>query len=143
MVRFLFFFLLVLAFIGALFFIPTFTWALLQLSGQPPIATLPPTLHIASPQSIQDPALSSPRTLAVLAGEFPGTVSGPAIVEWWNPSTKACGIFLLNSGDFAYSQRGSWWRFVSHEGLAARWPDHRTEFLSKHPHCVEGRPRKE
>ncbi|HUV71979.1 MAG TPA: hypothetical protein VMW25_03135 [Clostridia bacterium] len=74
------------------------------------------------------------------SGKFPGTVEGPAIVEWWDGSSQE-GIFRLGEGEpFSYQQDGTWWCFSSSAALDARYPTHRAEYFNSHPKGNEGRP---
>jgi len=86
------------------------------------------------------------RTTPVLyEGEFPGTVKGPAIIEWWDggPATAEHeGIFKLDvdEEDFKWEFYGHYWIFCSQEALETRYPDHMEEFFAKWPMDKEGRP---
>lgn len=83
-------------------------------------------------------------TPVIKDGEFPATVTGPAIIEWWDggPNTKEHeGIFKLNTGEtFTYDHYGHYWVFCSQATLDQRYPDHKDEFLAKWPMDEEGRP---
>jgi len=83
-------------------------------------------------------------TLVIKDGEFPATVTGPAIIEWWDggPNTAEHeGIFKLNTGEtFEYPYHGHYWVFCSQATLDQRYPDHMEEFLAKWPMDKEGRP---
>ena len=83
-------------------------------------------------------------TPVLYEGEFPGTVEGPAIIEWWDggPNTKEHeGIFFLNEGEtFKWDFRGHYWVFCSQTAGEKRYEIHKLEFFDKWPMDEEGRP---
>ncbi len=100
-------------------------------------------LSLASPASPAPEATGNPVTgeeFPVTSGQFPGTVTGPAIVQWWDGGS-ACGLFRLAEGEtFTYDGLGTWWQFPSETGAVERYPAHRAEYFNSNQGCHEGKP---
>lgn len=70
-------------------------------------------------------------TSPIADGDFtnsPGSITGPAIIEFWNGqggANKVCGTFQLPSGQsFSYSPAGHWWQYKSDSDMQAEWSLH-------------------
>lgn len=72
---------------------------------------------------------------------LPGSLCGPAIVQWFDSASNSCGITNLDENEsFQTADPGHYWRFSSQEAMEARYPAHKLEYLIANPNCAEGQP---
>lgn len=110
-----------------------------------PATPIPATQECAEcPPCPSDDPCTGRTTPVLYEGEFPATVTGPAIIEWWDggPNTAEHeGYFKLLPGQtFTYEYYGHYWVFCSLAELDKRYEEHVREFLEKWPMDMEGRP---
>lgn len=71
-------------------------------------------------------------------------VCGPAIVEWFQASSGACGIFKIDNGNSFVQDGllGFWWRLSSQQELNDAYPIHLDAYFAKpeNAECIEGQP---
>jgi hypothetical protein len=70
---------------------------------------------------------------------FPGSVSGPAIAELWNPNTGFCAVVRVNQSEILqWPFNGSWFQAPSVNALNARWPSYLAEYYTKPSNIANG-----
>jgi len=103
--------------------------------AQQPVITVVAPAQACPVTSAPAPAVPATPVPAAEFGpemHFPGSVSGPAIAELWNPNTGFCAVVRVNQGEILQWQfNGSWFQAPSVNALNARWPSYLAEYYTK------------